>query len=145
MSYLPATYQPWNYGTGQAYPNIQQPQMSAAQPKQGLEWVDGEVGAKAYQMPAGWPANTPIALWDTNDTIIYLKSVNAMGMPNPLQIAHYQLEERIPKGKSMGRGDYTDQSWEEDMQNRFATKDEIKQMKEEIEKLKRGAKGESAV
>ena len=36
----------------------------------GLKWVDGEVGAKAYQMPAGWPANQPIALWDSNDCII---------------------------------------------------------------------------
>lgn len=58
----------------------------------GIIWVDGEVGAKAYQMPAGWPVGTPIALWDTNDTIIYLKSINQMGMPNPLQKLHYTME-----------------------------------------------------
>ena len=96
MSYLPATYQPsWNVGQ-QMYPNLQGTQMSFAnqpqQQSQGLIWVDGEVGAKAYQLPQGWPANQPIALWDTNDTVIYLKSINPMGMPNPLQKAHYKLE-----------------------------------------------------
>ena len=100
-SYLPATYQPsWNYsGVGQQmFPQYQQ-SMAQQQPVQqtqntaGLIWVDGEVGAKAYQMPSNWPANQPIALWDTNDTVIYLKSINPMGMPNPLQKAHYKLEE----------------------------------------------------
>ena len=49
MAYLPQTYQP-NWGQ-QMYPNIQMSQ--AQQPTRGIEWVDGEVGAKAYQMPAG--------------------------------------------------------------------------------------------
>ena len=97
MSYLPATYQPsWNYGgmSQQVYPQYQQNMPTQqTQNSHGLIWVDGEVGAKAYQMPNGWPANQPIALWDTNDTIIYLKSMNPMGMPNPLQKAHYTLEE----------------------------------------------------
>lgn len=104
-NYLPATYQPgWNYsGVGQqVFPQYQQSMMQQPGTQQnaqnqngtqGLIWVDGEVGAKAYQMPFGWPANQPIALWDTNDTVIYLKSINPMGMPNPLQKAHYKLEE----------------------------------------------------
>ena len=102
-SYLPATYQPtWNYsGVGQqVYPQLQAQSMTPPQAPQtsgtcthGLIWVDGEVGAKAYQLPQGLPANQPVALWDTNDTIIYLKSINPMGMPNPLQKAHYTLEE----------------------------------------------------
>ena len=66
----------------------QQPQMP------GMIWVDGEVGAKAFQMPQGCPVGTPIALWDTNDQVIYLKSINQMGMPNPLQKIRYQMEEQ---------------------------------------------------
>ena len=143
MSYLPATYTPtWNYGqpAQQVIPNYQQ--LSGNMQAQGLTWVDGEVGAKAFQMPAGWPANTPIALWDTNDTVIYLKSTNQMGMPNPLQKAYYQLEERTPKHMSgaAGREDYTEQSWDEERQNKFASKQELNELKEEIEKLKRGDK-----
>ena len=109
MPNYPVPYQNnWNYsGVGQQmYPQYQQsnamqqmPQVSQAQQYgPGLIWVDGEVGAKAFQIPAGWPANQPIALWDTNDTTIYLKSVNQFGMPNPLQKAHYTLEEHRGTG-----------------------------------------------
>lgn len=126
MAYLPAPFTPtWN----QMYSQQQQT-------PQGLIWVDGEAAAKSYQMPAGWPANTPLALWDTNDTIIYLKSINNMGMPNPLQIAEYQLRELIPKrsGAPAGRDDYTEQTWDQETINKLTA--EVKAMREEINKLK---------
>ena len=116
MAYLPGTFTPtWSM-----------PQ--AAQPTQGIIWVDGEVGAKAYQLPAGWPANTPIALWDTNDTVIYLKSINQMGMPVPLQKAHYKLEQA--------------QSSSGEMDEKYVTKDEIRELRDAIEKLTAGRKEE---
>lgn len=99
-------------------------------PAQGMIWVDGEVGAKAYQMPQGWPSGTPIALWDTNDTVIYLKSNNQMGMPNPLQKIHYTLEENknqsmLPAGNLSGSPD---------MQN-YVTKSDFEQMKNELKEM----------
>ena len=109
MPNYPVPYQNnWGYsGVGQQmYPQyqqsamVQQPQVQQTQSEYGLIWVDGEVGAKAFQMPKGWPSNQPIALWDTNDTVIYLKSTNPMGMPNPLQKAHYTLEEYRGTGPS---------------------------------------------
>ena len=109
MAYNPAMYQTYGNMYGNSYGQSYGPaygQMSMGQyPQQqsfaqggqgtpvGIIWVDGEVGAKAQQMPAGWPVNTPLPLWDTNDTIIYLKSMNQMGMPNPLQRIHYTMEE----------------------------------------------------
>ena len=99
--------------------------------------MDGEAAAKAYQLPAGWPANTPIALWDTNDTIIYLKSTNQMGMPNPLQIAEYQLRElRSARSGAAGREDYTEQTWDEERQNKFASKQELQELKDMIMEMK---------
>ena len=83
-------YQPYQQ---QSYAPAPQPQMV-----QGMIWVDGEVGAKAFQMPQGWPVGTPIPLWDTNDTVIYLKSMNQMGMPNPLQKIHYTMDEQQQSG-----------------------------------------------
>lgn len=133
MAYLPTPFTAW--------PQMGQAMMPAqAQPQQqGLIWVDGEVGAKAYQLPAGWPANTPLALWDTNDTVIYLKSTNQMGMPNPLQIAHYQLEERYPKHSwAAGREDYTEQTWGEEAYNKMQM--EMKELRDEIASLKRSEK-----
>jgi hypothetical protein len=110
------------------YP-LQGTQMSLAnQPAQqtgGLNWVDGEVGAKAYQMPANWPANQPIALWDTNDTIIYLKSINPMGMPNPLQKAHYTLEEYKSATPGQSGAEAPDMS-------QYVRKEDMERMKKEL-------------
>ena len=134
MAYLPAPYtNTWNYPNQMAQSYTPQPAQT-----QGLQWVDGEVGAKAYQMPAGWPANTPIALWDTNDTIIYLKSINPMGMPNPIQKAYYQLEEK--RGTMSGRGEERGKAWDEEMKAMYASKEEIKELREEIARLKKGEK-----
>lgn len=100
---MPLPYNPYAYSqAGNYYVGTQtyQPQQSFAQQApvqpapQGMIWVDGEVGAKAFQMPSGWPVEKPIPLWDTNDTIIYLKSMNAMGMPNPLKKIHYIMDEQ---------------------------------------------------
>lgn len=109
-------YQNWNYPI-----TYQQPQQTM-----GLIWVDGEQAAKSYQLPAGWPANTPLALWDSNETTIYLKSTNSMGMPNPLQIAHYELIERTSVNGISGAGEERGKAWDE----------EIKALREEIERLK---------
>ena len=156
MAYNPAMYNTYGnmYGYGQGgyqAPMQQMQPMSqqsyAPQPVQqagqGMIWVDGEVGAKAYQIPGGWPANTPIALWDTNDTIIYLKSTNQMGMPNPLQKITYQMEESVPKylgAGSAGRlmsGDQggMDMAGGQDM-SQYVRKDELGQMKTELDDIK---------
>ena len=135
MAYnLPTPYQSYGYpGVGQQmYQSYQTPAVQTAQTQQtaqsgyGLIWVDGEVGAKAFQMPAGWPANQPIALWDTNDTVIYLKSINPMGMPNPLQKAHYSLEERKTASVSERSGDSAP-----DM-SMYVRRDDMEQMKQEL-------------
>lgn len=124
----------------QQYSAMQQPQYAqqpsaAYQPQQnsaGIVWVDGEVGAKAYQLPANWPANAPMPLWDTNDTIIYLKSTNPMGMPNPLQKIHYRMDEtnRTPVMQSgqaaLPTPEHTVSGDE------YATKDDLERLKQEI-------------
>lgn len=125
----------------QAYQQPYQPTaMSYAQPQQqrvGIEWVDGEVGAKAFQLPVGWPANAPMPLWDTNDTVIYLKSINQMGMPNPLQKVRYTMEDqpRMPAAMSsqaaLPPGDAQQNQPMPDM-SEYVRKDELNQMKEEL-------------
>lgn len=137
MANYPMVYQPgYGYsGTAQQmYPNyqgqsmMQQPVQQSQQGGPGLIWVDGEIGAKAYQMPGGWPANQPIALWDTNDTCIYLKSINPMGMPNPLQKAHYTLEDAVGREKS---SDMSGNNVNEDI-SQYVRKDDMERMKQEL-------------
>lgn len=123
-------------------PQYQQPTMSYTQPQQaklGIEWVDGEVGAKAFQLPAGWPANAPMPLWDTNDTVIYLKSINQMGMPNPIQKVRYTMEEQPRMSAAMSSqvalpGGDTNQQHAQTMpdMSEYVRKDELNQMKEEL-------------
>lgn len=140
MANYPVPYTPtWNYsGIGQQmYPQIQQslaqmPVQQTAQTPQnglGLIWVDGEVGAKAYQLPAGWPSNQPIALWDTNDTVIYLKSTNPMGMPNPLQKARYELEGMKTGEKTSGYSGDTEPK--HDM-TQYVRKEDLERMKQDL-------------
>jgi len=144
-----------SYNSYQTYPNnsyqqqysqayqqpYQQSAMSYAQPQQtrvGIEWVDGEVGAKAFQLPAGWPANAPMPLWDTNDTVIYLKSINQMGMPNPLQKVRYTMEEAPKMSPAMSSqtalpvGDGTQRNQTVPDMSEYVRKDELEQMKEEL-------------
>lgn len=134
MANYPVPYQtPWNYSGALAQHMYtpytqQQPAQQTTQTGQGLLWVDGEVGAKAYQLPVGWPANTPLALWDTNDTVIYLKSINPMGMPNPLQKARYKLEDYQQVGR-----------WSEDSEphvapdmSEYVKKEDLEGMKQEL-------------
>lgn len=143
MANYPVPYQPtWNYsGIGQQmYPNLsgtqmsfanQQPQTQPSQGGPGLIWVDGEVGAKAYQIPSGWPANQPIALWDTNDTVIYLKSTNPMGMPNPLQKAHYKLDGMQSGEKTTGYSGDTEPKCNHDM-SQYVRKEDLERMKQDL-------------
>lgn len=143
--------QQYQAGQPNGYMGMGQANNSYAAPQQqpvGIVWVDGEVGAKAYQLPAGWPVNAPMPLWDTNDTIIYLKSTNQMGMPNPIQKVRYTMEDQprmsaamqsnnnmLPSGNS-----YQDNQQAPDM-SEYVRKDELNQMKEELKAAITEAKG----
>ena len=142
MPNYPVPYQNnWGYsGVGQQmYPqyssqNMQQQVPQTSQTQQygpGLIWVDGEVGAKAFQMPAGWPSNQPVALWDTNDTVIYLKSTNPYGMPNPLQKAHYTLEESKSGVRTQGYSGDVEKHENPDL-TKYVRKEDMERMKQEL-------------
>lgn len=47
--------------------------------------VDGEVGAKAWQVPNTVAPNTVIPLWDIDGKHVYFKSVDAYGRLNPMR------------------------------------------------------------
>ncbi len=106
-NFYPASYPVMGQASFAPYsnPQMQMPQQSFAQAQSGpkmMEWVEGEVGAKAYQMPNGWPANSPIPLWDSTDTVIWLKSWGPMGIPNPMQKLRYEMPEQQNQQALMG-------------------------------------------
>lgn len=131
MAFLPQNYPQMYSGAypipqGYNSPNIQG-QSYGQQQEQGMIWVDGEQAAKSYQMPPGWPANKPIPLYDTNDQVIYFKSISPMGMPNPIQKARYQMEnQQNGQGISRQAGDY-------------ATREEVEKLRDEIREMRKEA------
>lgn len=142
----------WNgYGNvgQQMYPNYnysgtmqpQAQQMSGGYMKGEIEWVDGEAAAKSYQIPSG--ATKPIALWDTNDTVIYLKSMNPMGMPNPLQKIHYKMEEQVQKymGQEQAKLQSGDTTQTQNDMSQYVRKDELEAMKDELKEAIESMRG----
>lgn len=139
----------WPNGVGQTPVNYYQPVSQTPMPVQqqpqtmpmqnnGMIWVDGEIGAKAYQLNG---QTGPVALWDTNDTIIYLKSVNQMGMPNPLQKIRYQMEETpagmITSGNNGMSGTEGVSGHDQKMQSEIdSLRNDIRELKDAVMQMK---------
>ena len=107
----PATYQPY-------YQPAQQPQQN------GIIWVSGEAGAKAYMVA---PNNT-VQLWDSESQTIYLKSADASGMPS-YKVLDYTIRETAKNGAN------TAPVLSDDRLSTYATKDEIKAVSDRISEL----------
>lgn len=82
---------PYSYMTTNPYlynqpqQQIQMPQQ-VPQPQQGgINWVQGEAGAKSFNVSAG----QSVMLMDSESNVFYIKSTDASGMPLPLRIFDY--------------------------------------------------------
>ena len=62
-------------------------------PQTNIFWVQGIEGAKAYPVA---PGNT-VALWDSENQAIYIKMVDASGIPQPLRILDFTERVRVPE------------------------------------------------
>ena len=89
----------------QAVPQAAQPQMQqGGQFNQGLLWVQGEAGAKAYLTAP----NTTVLLMDSENERFYIKSTDGAGMPN-LRIFEYKemMPNRTPaEPQQVDMGEY---------------------------------------
>lgn len=117
------------YGVNYAPQGQQMPQSYAPAPQQaqqpsgasGIIWVQGEAGAKSYLVP---PSST-VQLWDSEAQTIYVKSADASGMPS-MKIIDYKIRDNsAPIGRSGSQ------------EGRYATKDDISQLRSEIEQIRR--------
>lgn len=112
---FPATYQP-----------VYQPVQPVQQTQQnGIIWVSGEAGAKAYMVA---PNNT-VQLWDSESQTIYLKSADASGMPS-MKILDYTIRDSV-KNTPVSPSVLSD-----DKLSAFATKEEIRAVSEQITALR---------
>ena len=109
-NYFPQTYQQPIY-----YPQQAQPQPPQQAQTQSLIWVKGEAGAKSYLVAP----NSTVTLWDSEQSVIYIKSADASGMP------------------SIKTLDYTIRGNEERMAVNYVTEDEFDHLKKEIDDIKK--------
>ena len=140
-NFYPQSYLNQGYG-GNIYPQIGQQSSASIMPTSNgpkmMEWVEGEVGAKAFQMPNGWPANSPIPLWDSTDTVIYLKSWGPMGIPNPMQKLKYELPEQqnqalLSGGNSgMQNGNSGNEHQNNPDMSQYVTKQDLEEIKRDL-------------
>ena len=68
------------------------PQQPMQQQSSQIIWVSGEAGAKSYLVA---PGNT-VMLLDAENSVFYLKSADASGMPLPLRIFDYKERQNAP-------------------------------------------------
>ena len=108
----------------QAQPQMIQQPVNIPQPVTGnIIWVQGEPGAKAYLVAAG---NT-VPLWDSENQVIYLKTVDASGVPS-MRVLDYTERNQAQAPKQPPQIDLT----------QYITRDELEDIL--AERLKRPAK-----
>ena len=116
--------------TNQMQNNVVQPSMASppmqvqpAQQSSQIIWVSGEAGAKSYLVA---PGNT-VMLLDAENSVFYLKSADASGMPLPLRIFDYK--ERQNPSASDFKAPASDFS---DFNDKFVTREEFERRMESI-------------
>ena len=99
------------------------PQQPMQQQSSQIIWVSGEAGAKSYLVA---PGNT-VMLLDAENSVFYLKSADASGMPLPLRIFDYK--ERTTTAQQAFGGSVTAESVNLD---NFVTRKEFDELKASI-------------
>ena len=80
------------------YPVLQQPAQTPY-----MIQVDGEMAARAWQMPVNLMPGTVIPIWDVDGVHVYFKSVDGYGRLNPTRKARIVFEDEtqpLPEGAS---------------------------------------------
>ena len=90
----------------------------------GINWVQGEIGAKAYPVIPG----NPVLLMDSEDQMFYIKSADNSGMPTLKKYAYSEVANEPKMLDSHDNQDYSN-----DYQS---TMDEVQKLKEDIFELK---------
>ena len=95
-NFYPATYQsPMQYPQysqqtmPQQIPYSQAPMVQQPMNSNGIIWVSGEIGARAYPSPA---AGQSVLLMDSENKRFYIRGTDASGMPLPLRTFAYTEE-----------------------------------------------------
>ena len=129
--YRPTYYDPvqpnpmgqFNQQYQQPMPQQMQPVQTAQQPTNDFLWVLGQTEAEGYPVA---PNNT-VTLWDKNLPTIYIKSVNAQGIPSMRVL---DFVERTSTSPTQATGTAFNST------NNFATIEQLNALKGDVEALR---------
>lgn len=133
--YYGPTYPGINYGYSST-PAMPM-QSYAAQPTVAAAWVEGEIEARGRQMPAG---ATQFFMIDANRQKIYLKSLNQMGMPNPMQTLSFTIDDQPQGNLSAGQSGAMSYSNGPDM-SQYVTRQDFDQLRNELRQMTQSGTG----
>lgn len=120
-------YNNWSQPNTVPMPNVQMP-VAPTQPQQNnadINWVQGEADAKSRPVASGHS----VIFMDTEDTVMYIKTVDQSGMPQPLRIFDYK--ERTQVGTNRGQSG-------DKMRTDSVTRQEFDALAEKVEHLIKG-------
>lgn len=132
-NYFPTGYNPMgNYNPYQV--GYQQVQNAQQVQTGGLQWVQGEAGAKAFPVSAG----QSVLLMDSENNVFYIKSSDNSGMPLPLRTFDYRerTAQNAPKAAQNAPQSAIDTSL-------FVTRDELEKRLAELVTKSRGISNET--
>ena len=110
----------------QAQPQQQMPmmQMPQSQPGSSINWVQGDIGARAFYVQPG----TSTLLMDSEAQNFYIKSADVSGMPTMKKYAYSEVVEEPLRLESHDKSEI-DTAF-------HATREEVKKLQEEMNELK---------
>lgn len=129
MPQMPYYYNP--YQTPQPMMNTPQnvpqntPQVGQSNRGGGINWCQGEAGAKAYPVAP----NTSELIMDSEEPVFYIKNVDASGMPLPLRVFDY-TERTAQNAHRAAPVAQTD----------AVTREEFERLREEVTRLTKGVR-----
>lgn len=104
--------------------------------------VDGEMAARAWQMPPNLAPNTIIPLWDLDGQHVYFKSTDAYGRINPLRKGKVIFDdtEKIAAGESNASVNVpsgTNYVGDSRTENNYVTREDFEGLRHEIQDMLR--------
>ena len=120
------SYAPYQQSYQQPQSFAPQPQMTMPQQQSSssINWVQGEIGARAYPVGAG----SSVLLMDSEGQNFFIKTADQSGMPSLKKYAYAEVVEETLRLESHDNREI-DTSF-------HATREEVKQLQDEIKELK---------
>ena len=125
-------FQSQNYSVPQ-YNNQMNQQNQNQHNNTGIIWVQGEAGAKAF---SNLRPDIPIALWDSEEPVIYIKSVDNTGKPSMTILDYTERNNNTPEQPKKPQIEYVTKEQLDDLNNQYSSfSDQLKELDGHVKEI----------